>query len=104
MDTQKATRRTSNTDLSTTADANAPQTSLFDAAAKTIVDSIGADPDADVSAIETLPLSILSRAFGENWDRLPYSAFCAARSKAKVKDGASNASLDGLFSVDPDEW
>ncbi|KAF8319266.1 hypothetical protein DL93DRAFT_2094740 [Clavulina sp. PMI_390] len=74
--------------------------SLFESAAAKIANILGDDPEAELRAIDSLPLPIISRAFGEGWDRLPYTAFCAARSK----DFGNDAGPSPFQSVDPDEW
>ncbi|KAF8319265.1 hypothetical protein DL93DRAFT_2164483 [Clavulina sp. PMI_390] len=74
--------------------------SLFESAAAKIANTLGDDPEAELRAIDSLPLPIISRAFGEGWNRLPYTAFCAARSK----DFGNDAGPSPFQSVDIDEW
>ncbi|KAF8319264.1 hypothetical protein DL93DRAFT_2164482 [Clavulina sp. PMI_390] len=74
--------------------------SLFESAAAKIANSIGDDPEAELTAINSLPLPLISRAFGEGWDRLPYTAFCAARGK----DPESETRLSAFRTIDVDEW
>lgn len=80
-----------------------PNFSLFEAAAVKIAESIrGDDPESDIRAIHSLPPAILARAFGEEWEKLPYSTFSAARDRLLSNDLAS---LSGsLSSIDVDEW
>lgn len=76
--------------------------SLFEAAAAKIAGSLGDDPDADLRAINALPLPVLVRAFGETWERLSYPALCSAQARAVFQK--SNSPEANVFSMDIDEW
>ncbi|KAF8320032.1 hypothetical protein DL93DRAFT_2164204 [Clavulina sp. PMI_390] len=74
--------------------------SLFESAAAKIADSIGDDLEADLIAIDSLPSALVARAFGEGWDRLPYTAFCVT----KTKDSEHQSQLSSFQAIDVDEW
>lgn len=83
---------------------------LFEAAATKVAASIGegdttSDLDSDIQAVASLPPSVLARAFGESWERIPYITLCSLlkRLKNDVNNDAS-ISYKGLFDVDVDEW
>ena len=82
--------------------ARAEDLSLFEAAAAKVAGSLGDDPDADLQAIKALPMPVLTRAFGENWERLSYPALCSA--KARAASQKSNFTASDVFSIDTDEW
>jgi hypothetical protein len=75
---------------------------LFEAAAAKVAGSLGDDPNADLQAINALPIPVLTRAFGETWERLSHPALCSA--KAKAASQKSNSTDPNVFSIDIDEW
>ena len=85
-------------------DARAEDFSLFDAAAAKIAGSIGNDPDADLQAISSLPIHVLTRAFGETWERLSYPAFCSVIAKVRPEPNKPKTTDTDVFSIDIDEW
>lgn len=78
---------------------------LFDAAASKIAGSIGeeSDVDADIRAITSLPLAIVSRAFGEAWELVPYTTLCAIKARQHLEATAGKLNED-ILATDIDEW
>lgn len=86
--------------------ASGPGGSLFESAAAKIASSIGevgSDLEAEIQAITSLPPTVVSRAFGEGWERIPYTTLCGLLNRVK-SDGQSDAHNTGLLAVDIDEW
>lgn len=81
--------------------------SLFDAVASKIAQSLGDDPEEDIKAIMSLPQAVARRAIWK-WEKLPYSALCAARgAMSDENDGevSKRARRDSdAISSDVDEW
>lgn len=86
--------------------ASGPGGSLFEAAAAKIAGSIGdvgSDLEAEIQAITSLPPTVVSRAFGEGWERIPYTTLCGLLKRIN-SDGQSGSHSTGLLAVDVDEW
>lgn len=77
---------------------------LETAAAKFLqVETIIQDPVSAIEAMSAMPESVIRRAFGENWELVPYTIVCIMRAKGLTVD-LESAMVRSFLTQDIDEW
>lgn len=88
-------------------DASERAATLFDLAATSLGQSIGADPEKDAEALAALPPTALKRGLWR-WGKLTYHVVCSMRSQLESGDGPQPPSkrvrVNDDTTLDVDEW